>query len=100
MTNAVSVAAPLLLDAFDRKTDHRLLYRRLGIAAEDIRVDNGFFQMNLFVDDGALEREKRLQKALLEVRAKFGRNAIFTGKNLLDGATQLERNRQIGGHRA
>jgi DNA polymerase V len=46
-----------------------------------------------------LEREKA-EQALLEIRRKYGPNAIFKGKNLLDGATTLERNMQIGGHRA
>ena len=99
-TNAVSAVAPLLLRSFDQKTDRRLLYRRLGVSAEGVHEDSGAFQMNLFVDYEALAREKRLQGALGDLRKKFGSNAVFTGKNLLEGATQLERNRQIGGHRA
>ena len=99
-TNSVSTISPLLLKAFDRKTDHRLLYRRLGINADSIHEDYGCYQMNLFIDYEALTREKNLQAALAEVRGKFGRNALFTGKNLLKGATQLERNSQIGGHRS
>ncbi len=99
-TNSVSVIAPLLLSSFDEKTDHRLLYRRLGICAEQVRGDSRFYQLNFFIDYEALEREKRLRKALGEVRSRFGANALFTGKNLLEGATQLERNTQIGGHKA
>ncbi len=99
-TNSFSVAAPLILGSFDKKTDHRLLYRRLGVCAEDVRTDDGFFQLDLFVDRGALEREKQLQEALGQLRAKYGSSVVFKGNNLLEGATQLERNRQIGGHRA
>ena len=99
-TNSVSTVRPLLLSAFDLKTDHRLLYRRLGIAAEGVRADSGFFQMNLFIDYEKLDREKKLQEAIKEIRNKYGRSRIFTGKNLLEGATQLERNGQIGGHKA
>ena len=99
-TNSLSVIAPLLLGAFDRNTDHRLLYRRLGICADQVKADPSFYQMNLFIDYEALEREKRLQRAIGELRAKYGSNAVFKGNNLLEGATQLERNRQIGGHRA
>ena len=98
-TNAVSAVAPLLLAAFDRKTDHRLLFRRLGVCAEDVHPDSGFYQLNCFVDYEALEKEKRLQSAIQKVRAKYGANALFLGKNKLEGATQLERNEQIGGHR-
>lgn len=99
-TNSVSTIAPLLLAAFDQKTDHRLLYRRLGVCADGVHEDSGFYQLNFFVDYEALEREKRLQRALREVRSKYGANALFMGKNMLEGATQLERNIQIGGHRA
>jgi DNA polymerase V len=60
----------------------------------------GTFQLNLFVDHSALERDRRLQGAMLEARKKYGPNALFKGMNLLEGATALERNRQIGGHRA
>ena len=99
-TNSVSTAAPLLLQSFDAKTDHRLLYRRLGVCAEGVHEDGGYYQMNFFIDYEALEREKRLQAALSEVRSKFGSNSLFKGKNMLEGATQLERNMQIGGHLA
>lgn len=99
-TNSVTTVAHLLLEAFDRKTDHRLLYRRLGICADRVRTDEGFYQRNLFIDYEALAREKQLQGALGELRAKYGSNVIFKGNNLLEGATQLERNRQIGGHNA
>ena len=99
-TNSVSTAAPLILEAFDKKTDHRLLYRRLGVCAENVREDGGFFQMNMFIDYEALAREKRLQGALGQLRSKYGSSVVFKGNNLLEGATQLERNKQIGGHRA
>ena len=99
-TNSVKTAAPLLLSSFDAKTDHRLLYRRLGVCAEGVHEDTGFYQMSFLVDYEALEREKRLQQALGEVRRKYGANSLFTGKNMLEGATQLERNLQIGGHLA
>ena len=89
-----------LLESFDRKTDHRLLFRRLGICAADVTVDDGICQLDMFTDYDALEREKKIQGAMLKVRSKFGANALFTGKNLLKGATNLERNQQIGGHKA
>lgn len=99
-TNSVSTVAPLLLASFDSRTDHRLLYRRLGVCAEKVNDDTGSYQLNLLTDYKALEREKRLQKALSEVHSKFGANSLYKGKNMLEGATQLERNKQIGGHLA
>ena len=67
--------------------------------------------MDLFVDYDALarekenekklrEREKSMQTTLLHLKKKYGKNAVFKGMNLLEGATALDRNRQIGGHRA
>lgn len=47
-----------------------------------------------------LEREKRLQSSMLDIRKKFGNNAILRGINFEDGATGRERNKQIGGHKA
>ena len=99
-TNSILTAMPLLLDSFDKHTDHRLLYRKLGICADRIHTDNGFYQYNFFIDHKAYEREKNIQSVLVKVRSKFGSNAMFLGKNLLKGATQLERNMQIGGHKA
>ena len=67
--------------------------------------------MNLFTDYGTqveqkkkeeeeLAREKRMQQAVLEIKKKFGKNAVLRGTNYLDGATMRERNEQIGGHKA
>ena len=67
--------------------------------------------MNLFTDYEAveqqrkeekaeLEREKRMQMAVLDIKKKFGKNAILKGMNLEEGATRVQRNSQIGGHRA
>ncbi len=99
-TSSVSAISPLILDSFDRKTDRRLLFRRLGVCAEGIRPDTGMMQLDFFTDYDALVRERRLQAALQEIRGRFGPGALFLGKNMLKGATQLERNAQIGGHRA
>ena len=46
------------------------------------------------------DRELRIQRAMLAIRGRYGRNAIVRGMNLLEGATAMERNRQIGGHKA
>ena len=47
-----------------------------------------------------LEREKKMQQAVLDIKKKFGKNAILKGMNLQEGATARERNKQIGGHKA
>ena len=99
-TNSPQLVRRALLESFDLKTDHRLLFRRLGLCAAGVTADDGVCQLDLFTDYAALEKEKKMQGAMLKVRAKFGANALFTGKNLLKGATTLERNQQIGGHKA
>ena len=70
------------------------------LRANDVKEDSGVFQLNMFIDYEALERDRKLQGAMLEVRRKFGSNALFKGMNLMEGATTLERNQQIGGHKA
>ena len=51
-------------------------------------------------EKAALDKEKKMQQAMLQIKKKFGKNAILKGMNLLDGATAKERNEQIGGHKA
>jgi len=48
----------------------------------------------------AREREKSMQHTLLKLKKKYGKNAVFKGMNMEEGATALDRNRQIGGHKA
>ncbi len=99
-TNSFPSVRDAILQSFEAKTDHRLLFRRLGVCANDITDDSAGIQMDLFIDYSALDREKRIRGAMAEVRKKFGANAVFMGRDMLEGATTLERNRQIGGHRA
>ena len=99
-TNAFSVISEAVLSAFDGKTNHALLARKLGICAEEVQADNSAFQMDLFSDYEALEKERKLQKAMLDVKKRHGANALLRGTSFLDGATGRERNTQIGGHRA
>ena len=63
--------------------------------------------MDLFIameereaEEEVLAREKSIQKAMLSIQEKYGKNVILKGTSLMDGATAIERNQQIGGHRA
>ena len=60
----------------------------------------GFYQFDLFTDTSKLEKEKKVQTAMLEIKKKFGKNAILKGTNFLEGATMRERNEQVGGHKS
>lgn len=113
-----SSSAKIIVDAamrlFDRIFNQRLLARRINISAEHLlREDEAgccdAYQLSLFSDaDGekekreaeALARERRMQKAVINIKKKHGKNAIIKGMNLEQGATAIERNEQIGGHRA
>lgn len=97
--NVPQTVCDVLLRSFDVKTDHRLLFRRLGVCANQVSADDGTIQLSIFQDFEKQERDRRLQGAMLAVRKKFGTNAVFKGMNLMEGATALERNQQVGGHR-
>lgn len=104
-------------DLFDRIVNPILLIRRLSITANHTVPERSvstpilYEQMNLFTDYAALEkkhkkeqaeleRDKKLQQAILSIKKKYGRNAILRGMSLEEGATARERNKQIGGHKA
>ncbi|MBR3505021.1 MAG: DNA methylase [Clostridia bacterium] len=99
-TNSKSLILDALTKSFEEKVNRFLLIRRLGIAANDTRPDDGYRQLDLFTDFEALEKERNMQRAMLSVRRKYGLNAVVKGMNLLEGATTIERNQQIGGHKA
>ena len=100
LTNNIQIITPPMMKSFDTRTDHRLLYRRLGVCANDVKEDSGIYQLDMFLNYEELERDRKLQGAMLQVRKKYGPNALFKGMNLMPGATTLERNQQIGGHKA
>ena len=104
-------------EIYDRIVDKSLLVRRFNIAVthllyqEEIKTEVIPEQLDLFTDYEALEKERqaeeeelarehRRQKALLSIRGKYGKNAIVKGLNMQEGATAMERNKQVGGHRA
>ncbi|MCQ2500977.1 MAG: DNA repair protein [Lachnospiraceae bacterium] len=73
--------------------------RRLNICANKVMAE-GYMQYDLFSDPGELDKERSLQEAILQVHGRYGKNAIRRGTSLLDCSTYVERNCQIGGHRA
>ena len=99
-TNLGSILISATTELFERIADKTLTVRRITIAANRVIKDEGFFQVDLFTDTTKLEKEKKLQNAMLGLKKKFGKNAVLKGTNYLDGATMRERNQQIGGHKA
>ncbi|MDD7337853.1 MAG: DNA methylase [Ruminococcus sp.] len=102
-----------MLKLYERITDKSLSIRRITVVAagiikeSEIKSQIKYEQMDMFTDYAAKEREeiavqkeKRRQKAILKIKAKYGKNAIVKGTSLKDGATAMDRNAQIGGHKA
>ena len=98
-TSSQKVMADAVMKLFDRIVDPKLTVRRLNLVAADI-VDAVHEQYDLFTDVKKQEREKKRLKAELLIKKRFGKNAIVKGMDLQKGATTIERNGQIGGHRA
>lgn len=84
---------------YERITDRHTPIHRLNLTFNNV-VDEIYQQYDLFTDPAELEKEHRLQQAMLDIKDKYGKNAILKGMNLEQGATTMERNRQIGGHKS
>lgn len=102
---------------YDKIVDKNLLIRRINIACnglikeENYKKIKKYEQINLFCNyEDKLKKEeiekvkdlkeKKVQKAILNIKKKYGKNAILKGNNFIEGATGKERNKQIGGHKA
>ena len=104
---------------YDSIVDYSLLIRRINVTVCDVvpEAEAGkagigeYEQLSLFIDyeerdrknkhkEEELKKEKKMQMAMLEIKKKFGKNAVIRGTDLEEGATMIERNRQIGGHKA
>ena len=112
-TASTTLITEAVMALFDRIADPDLLVRRISLTAARVVPEaalarqSDYTQLDLFTDpaetereNAALEREKRRQQAVLQIKKKFGKNAILKGMNLEEGATARDRNRQIGGHKA
>ena len=84
---------------YERIVDPFTPIRRFNISFNNV-VDEAYKQYDLFTDPVEMEKEHKLQQAMLDIKEKYGKNAVLKGMNLLEGATTMERNRQIGGHRS
>ena len=87
------------VELYERIMDRHTPIHRFNVAFNNV-VDEAYRQYDLFTDPLELEKEHKLQQAMLDIKDKFGKNAILKGMNLQEGATTMERNKQIGGHRS
>ncbi len=117
-TASSQIITKAVMELFDRIVNKDFLSRRINITAnnviyeKDIKEDKiKFEQVDLFTNYEEIEKkkeadkkhelaEKEIQKAMLNIKRKYGKNAVIKGMNLEEGGTTIERNRQIGGHKA
>lgn len=105
-TASLKIISDTVSKLYDRIIDKKLLVRRITLSVGKVhsKQDVEYQQLNLFTDYAALkkeqEKEKKLQESLLSIKKKYGKNAILRGINYEEGATTIERNEQIGGHKA
>lgn len=116
-TSSSRLLSEAILSLYDEIVNKDLLIRRVNMSVNKV-VSEGLYekkeesqQLDLFTDfeaeqqknqerEKALEEEKQLQQAMLDIKKKFGKNALLKGTSLQEGATAQQRNRQIGGHKA
>lgn len=114
---STKVIVNAVTELFERIVNRDLLVRRMYVVAnhvvreDDIKQETVYEQLDMFTDYAALQKkkeaeekmikkEKSLQQAVLNIEQKYGKNAILKGMNLEEGATSIDRNNQVGGHRA
>lgn len=78
---------------------------------DSVKDKQSFEQLDLFTDydeliakrekqNAELQKERKIQEAMIDIKSRYGKNSIIKGTNLQEGATSIERNKQIGGHKA
>ena len=112
-TSSTKIIMDSTMKLYERIINKDLLVRRINVTAENVinmeQVEDSkpFEQIDLFTDYHQKEeaekeekKERELQKAVIEIKNKYGKNAIIKGMNLQDAGTTIDRNKQVGGHKA
>ncbi len=97
-TSSNRVLTDAVIRLFDRIADPDIYYRRVYIFFNNLQ-DESFEQFDLFTNPETMVKDRKLQQAALDIKRRYGKNAILKGMNLEEGATTIERNSQIGGHK-
>ncbi len=111
-TSSTRIIMEAVLKLYESIMDKKLLVRRINITANNVvdeqtaASEEPYEQIDLFTDyqEKVEERQKelterKLQKAMIDIKKKYGKNAILKGMNLQEGGTTIDRNKQIGGHK-
>ncbi len=115
-TSSTKKIVSAMMQLYAQIVDERLQVRRMYVVANHVLYERDapredFVQLDLFTDAGQVQaqqereeqeeqRERSMQRAMLDIRRRFGRNAILKGMNFSEGATTILRNGQVGGHKA
>lgn len=110
-TSSTKIMTEAVMNLYQRIMNKQLLVRRINISANNVtdervsKSEESFEQIDLFTNyqEKSKKRqdeliEKELQKTMIDIKKKYGKNAIVKGMDLQDGATTIDRNKQIGGH--
>ena len=99
-TNMANIIIPAVLAGFEKVTDKLTPVRRINISCNDLEEEKLTHQLTLeeMIKNDIADKSK-MQNAVVDIKERFGKNAVFRGTDLQDCATALERNRQIGGHK-
>lgn len=98
-TNADIIIIPAITKLYERIVNPLYPVRRIYITVNNV-IPEEYSQYSLFADGESPEKNRRLQKAMIDIKNKYGKNAILKGMNLQKSSTAIERNRQIGGHKS
>ena len=99
VTNSYQILLKEFLKLFEETTNKEELIRQIGITFGNV-VDETHEAYDIFTDYEDIKEERKLQNTLVEIKQKYGKNAILKGMNLCDAATTMKRNKLVGGHNA
>lgn len=98
-TNSLKMLMQEFINLYHKKVLKNRLIRQIGISFCDV-LDEYYESYDLFTNVDEIEEERNLQLAIINIKEKYGKNAIFKGMNKLDKATTIKRNTLVGGHNA
>ena len=99
-TNSYSILLEEFKQLYIRIVNPNYPIRQIAIGFQDVKDEYYYENYDLFTDVEKVEREKKLQETLVQIKHRYGKNAILKGMNALDFATAKKRNTLIGGHNA
>ena len=98
-TNAPMVIMPAAVRLFERITNRHQPIRRLSITCNNV-VPEDYVQLSIFTDAERIEKDRDMQRAVIKLKDRYGKDAVLRGISYMDGATTIIRNHQIGGHKS